>query len=524
MNKHCIAVTIRAKNILPDNENRNKSNGYRRFTNGLVCLSCLVFLSSCASAPDYKQLRIERATAHFTTIKQQKIGQQETLTLSKAINLALVNNLELKVQGLQESIENERQTAAMLGMLPEMRFTGTAQTRNNEPGSSSESLLTHTQSLEPSRSSEKKESSFEFGMMFSVIDFGLSYYNSQQAKDQITIVGQQKRRQAQNLVVDVTETYLKVAAAQHAMEKTEAMLSISEKTTSDLQEVQQKQLLSGMKAMEQQIGFFQLKQRLTEYKRSYQNNRFQLAALMGYYPDGEIRVDTSMLGRLAENSVPSIESLECIALENRPELMENDVREHVSQVEAHKAILKMFPQVKLFADFTDSSNTFLYNNSWWQVGLRASFDLLNLPGRYYEYKANEMDTERLKAKALALSVGILTEVRIAHANLAEIKERFQISDKLYQTRVKYLETARQNLGKTDGISPLEVKRIEMETVEAATHRDLALASYYMAWQRLLNAVGRENLVTPSEKTAQVDKPKKSPAVPSPPELSPTIPS
>lgn len=481
-----------------------------RFTmQHLVIMSFLFLLSACASAPDYKQLRIDHAAAHFGNLKQSNPQQHEILTLSKAIEIALANNLDLKVQGLQESIANERETAAMLGMLPEMNLTGTAQTRSNEPGSSSESLLSGTQSLEPSKSSERNESAFEFGTLFSVIDFGLSYYNAQQAKDQRAIVQQLKSRQAQNLLLNVTETYLKVAAAQHAMDKTEAMLNIGEKTAVNLEEVKKRQLLSGMKTMEEQIELLRLKQRLTEYKRSYQNNRFQLAGLMGFYPDGNIKVDTSMLSDLRVHEAPPVEELERIALENRPELLENDIREHVSQVEAHKAILKMFPHVKLFADFTNSSNTYLYNNSWWQVGLRASFDLLNLPERIYEYKAEAQQTEQLQAKALALSIGILTEVRIAHANLAEVKERYQISDNLYQTQLKYLETARQNQGGTAGITPLAVQRIEMETVEAATHRALALSSYYMAWYQLMNALGRESLSAPADKAAQIEEPKKT---------------
>jgi len=109
----------------------------------------------------------------------------------------------------------------MLGMLPDLVATNEITARNNQPGASSQNLATGAQSLAPSRSTEKWENRVRFEMLFSIIDFGLSYLKSVQQEDRAIITGEQKRRAAQNLILDVIRAYFRVASAQYAMEQTE---------------------------------------------------------------------------------------------------------------------------------------------------------------------------------------------------------------------------------------------------------------------------------------------------------------
>ncbi len=458
---------------------------------GVMFLS-LFLLSSCASPPNYRDLRIENAKAHFNAIKGRTYAETILLTLPRAIELAIENNLNIRIKDLQKAIAEERSTASMLGMLPSMDVSAGYSTRDNEPGSVSESLLTGDQSLEASKSSEINETRYEFNILFSVLDFGLSYYTAAQQDDKALIAEQQKRRTAQNLTLDVTEAYLKVAAAQHAMNDTEAMIGLSKDTEAALDSVGKSGSLSPLKMFREKIMFLKLKKRLTEYRRNFENSKIHLCALLGYYPENTIKVDTSFLKELNDSALPTVEELERMALENRPELSELDMRSHISSLEAKKAILKMFPNVKLFADFTDSSNVYLYNSSWWQVGVKAAFDLLNIPGRYYEYQSDKLEGEKIDMETLALSIGVIAEVRIAHANLQEVKNRFKIADDIHNTQKEYLSTAIEHGDNGGSVKPLMVRRVRMETAESAIQRTTSLANYYLNMYRLLNAVGKRS--------------------------------
>ncbi len=455
-------------------------------------LFTFIMITSCASQPDYRQLRIDNAKMHFDTIKKKVYADTTALTLPRAIELAIENNLDIRVKDLQKAIAEEQATATMLGMLPSMDLSGGYSTRDNEPGSTSISIESGEESLEPSRSSEVNESQFQFRMLFSFLDFGLSYYSSIQHKDKSIIVRQQQSRAAQNLILDVVKAYLKVAAAQYAMKDTEAMIDLSKETETALKGASEKGFFSPLKMLREKITFLKLKRKLTDYRRNFENSKIHLSALLGYYPIGNIEVDTSFLDKLNESAIPSIEELEQLALEFRPELSELDIRGHIAYVEAKKALLKMFPNVKLFADFTESSNVYLYNQSWWQVGIKAAFDLLNIPGRYFEYQSDKLEQKKTELQTLALSIGILAEVRIAHANLQEVKRRYEISNEIYNTQKEYQSTTEKHEKDGGSINPLQSRRAKMETAEAAIGRTTSLANYYLAYHRLLNAIGKRN--------------------------------
>ncbi len=457
-----------------------------------ILLVPLIILTSCATPPNYKELRMENARVHFSTIKNKTYTETQLLTLPHAIKLAMENNLTIRIKDLQKAIAEERSTSSMLGMLPSLDLSAGNSSRNNEPGSVSESLISGDQSLEASKSSEKDDTRIEFNILLSFLDFGLSYYTAAQQDDKARIAEQQKRRSAQNLILDVTEAYLKVAAAQHAMNDTEAMIALGKDTEAALENVGKSGSLAPLTMFREKILFLKLKKKLTDYRRNYENSKIHLCALLGYYPKSAIKVDTSFLTDLRESSLPPVEKLERMALVNRPELSELDIQGHIASIDAKKAILKMFPNVKLFADFTDSSNVYLYNSSWWQVGVKAAFDLLNIPGRYYEYQSEVLEKDKIHMQSLALSIGVIAEVRIAHANLQEVKQRFKIANDIYTTQQEYLKTAIEHGDNSDSVKPLMIRRVRMETAEAAIQRTTSLANYYLSLYRLHNAVGRQS--------------------------------
>lgn len=60
---------------------------------------------------------------------------------------------------------------------------GCAITRNNDLASSSRSVLTGRQSLEPSTSQDRRRATADLTASWNVLDFGVSYYQAQQQAD-----------------------------------------------------------------------------------------------------------------------------------------------------------------------------------------------------------------------------------------------------------------------------------------------------------------------------------------------------
>ena len=452
----------------------------------------LSVLSACNSDDSLRQQRIERADAQFKEISGRTVPEGKSLSLSDCIDISLKNNYDLKVSSLRESISKERKTAALLGMLPELNVTNDFATRNNEPGASSQSLLTHQQSLEPSKSDTKAENVTKVEFALSAIDFGLAYMNSVQADDQVSLSNQQLKRMAQNLIVDVANAYFRVAATQYAVERTETLLVMQDNTDALLKDFSNSRGLSPLKAVEERQRFLAARKRLIEYRRSYKNSCIELSSLMGLTSSSLVKVDVTCISKIKDVDLPSVDRLEEMALRERPELYNLDIQRHVNIVEARKAIIQMFPNVRMFADWTKSSNTFLYNQSWMECGVKAAYNLLKLPAQIETYRAINQETDEIDIKSLSMSVAIMAQVRIAHANMVEVRDRFALDDKIYAASVEHLDTAKcESVG--GGISQLEIKSLELEAAESSIDRAQSLGNYYLAYYRLLNSIGIESV-------------------------------
>ncbi|OGV47829.1 MAG: hypothetical protein A2017_15995 [Lentisphaerae bacterium GWF2_44_16] len=484
---------------------------FRAFGFLCIALTASLFIGACRNEDTIKKQRIEKADRHFQEISERVFPAETIFTLPLCIEAALKNNLDLKVYDLKETIAKENRTAEILGMLPELNVREDLTQRNNEPGSSSQSLSTGDQSLVPSKSSDKGESYTKVELVLSTLDFGLAYFNSMQADDKVFLEGQQKRRTAQNLVVDVVSAYFRVAAAQYAVEKTERLLKMCDDIDNTLITLTKNKTISPLRGLDERKRFITVRKRLMEYRRSYENSCVELRALMGYLPLREIKVDTKCLAKLNVIDVPNIDILTRIALKERPELYQLDLQEHITILEARKAILMMFPNVRIFADFNYSTNSFLYNQSWWEVGMRAAYNLLKLPAQIKRYQALDKQIDEVTLRTLSMTIGVMAQVRIAQANMLEVKERYELDEKVHGAYKAHLEFARQNAGIIGKISPLEINRLELETAETAIERAQSLSNYYLSYYRLLNTVGVEAIdqtqieETVKKLTEQVEK-------------------
>ncbi len=473
--------------------NRKKLGLFNTITTFLF--TTILILSGCKNIDDYRVERVAKADRAFKQIKENKFPTDAILALPYCIELALKNNLDLKVYELKEAVNKEKKTAAMLGMLPDLMITNDLTYRTNEPGAKSVYLTgpnAGQTSLAYSKSTNPFENRVRAELLFSAIDFGLAFCTYIQQDDKQILTSEQQRRAAQNLILDVTRAYLRVAAAQYAMEKTEKMINLSIETEKLLQEMAKRKTVPLVKVLEENKKFIVLKKALMEYKRSYQNSCIELRSLMGYYPTNEIKVDTSAMDELTELPVPDIELLEEAALIERPELYQLDIQKHITVMEARKTIITMFPNVQLFLDFTNSTNPFLYHMSWWEMGARAAYNLLKLPQRMEQYFALDAEGDQIQAQTVALSVGIIAQVRIAHANLIEVKDRYQLAEDLYEVYKKHEDVAEVHAQSAGDLSKIDLSRIKIESAQRAIERTQALGNYYLAYFRLLNAVGVES--------------------------------
>jgi len=463
-----------------------------------------MFLAGCHNSEYYRQQRVEKARKNYDNINKRTIDANKVFTLNECINTALKHNLSLKVYDLKEQIASEKVTAQMLGMLPELNIDNQGKSRSGTPGASSYSIETGQQSLVSSQSVDKTINNIKIELAISTLDFGLAFLNSAQAEDRKLITIEQRKRAAQNLVFDVVKTYFKVAAAQDAIETAKQLLVKCRNLEKVFIELNNDKSVSPFRLLDERKRFIRLEKRLMSYRKNYQDSCIELRSLMGYVPNEKIKVDTRWLRKLNIASLPSIEVMEKIALTERPELYELDFESDVLVNEARKTILTMFPTVRVFIDFTNSNNSFLYTQSWSQVAIHSAYNLLRLPQRIAEYSATHVEIDEISMRTLALSIGIMAQVRIAHANIQEVKQRYELDDRTYIAYKKHLLAAGQSYESGSSLSKLELDRLELETAETYINRLISISNYYVAYYRLLNTIGIKDL-TPETVEKIVDE-------------------
>ena len=462
----------------------------------LMVLSVLtlgVILAGCKSDQDYQTLRRDKAQKDFETISKRTLPADKVLTLPMCVNEALKNNLDLKVEDLQTQVNKESKTAAMLGMLPQLTMTYNLQTRSNQPGSSSQDLKTGETSLQTSRSSRMTENDESMELGLSVIDFGMAYFNSIQAQDNIILGDTQRLRVAQNLIYDITRTYVEVAATQDAIAVTKDLVKQCQDMEKVFEALRDNRSMSNLRVLDEQKRFVGLEKQLMLYQRNYEDACIRLRTLMGYLPLEDITVDASLLKNFRYKNFPPVEKLEEAALYLRPELSKLDIQRHINVIETRKSILEMFPNVKLFTDWQHSSNPFLYKQSWWDIGMKTSYDLLHLPSKAMHTQSLMEQNAELEARTRALSIAVMSEVRLAYVNMMEMKRIYDHRALAYKVYQQQFELARKTYAAGSALSRFELDRMALETVDRRIRCVQAMGDLYVAYYRVLNTVGVSSL-------------------------------
>ncbi len=460
---------------------------------GMGAAALAVCMAGCKNYDDYRSERAEYAIKHFEKANWANIDESRSLGLIECIRLALENNLDMKVFNLEQNVAREMLTAEMLGMLPELNVSNNLTDRENTPASSSRKVSGDGITYGASTSQDETVNYFNLDLALSIVDFGLAFFNSQQAHDRVLLRTQRTQRAAQNLSLDVVRVYFQVAAAQRAINITKQLLEDCRSRYDLIAEMGRTRQITPFRAFDETRRFIDMEKRLTNYIRSYENSCVELRSLMGIYPSGLIQVDDSILDRVPEFNMPETILLEQIALLQRPELYEIDLQKHINVLECRKTLVMMFPNVRIFIDFTNSNNSFLYHQSWWEIGVRAAYNLLKLPQHIARYRAYSTQVEAEETRSYAQAIGIMAQVRMAQANMLATKERFDIDTKVNKTYQENLDWALANRQTTGQLSQLELDHMRLVTAETEIEKYLSLGNYYISYYRILNTLGLNTL-------------------------------
>ncbi len=411
------------------------------------------------------------------------------VTLNSAISHALENNLSIRAAEMEYAIAHEVTSYSALKMLPSLQANLDISQRDKYNASSSRSLESGRQSLEPSYSAEKFQQPSNLTMVWSIMDLGLGVLRSRQAGERERISGENLRRLRQQIAMDTTIAYCRLRAAEDILA---CAASLEDAITLQLRfnrQSEQEGTLARAEEARRAAPLLGGLKTLSDLRKERQQAHSTLAKAMGVIRSDGLRLDPSVdwLRELPALLLDT-ETLYEVALVNRPEMYTADSDAAISRDEAKAALLQMAPNVNLRASLYNNPDKFLVYDNWMEAALQVSWDLLRFPLRLKEAKTADQRAELSVLKRRMTAASVLVQVNLALAEMAGVKERMELSEMIEANRRIILQGAEDGagIGKSNRIDVLS-ERLRHVTDYAGM--SWARSDYMAACARLLSALG-----------------------------------
>ncbi len=468
-----------------------------------VAITCLAFsLAACgtvkpeAFTPKVKQ---DRVASDMVKMYEDQETITKPLSFEDTAARALKYNLDYRLKLAEQALAMNMLDVARYDMLPKMLVGTGWSTRNNDAGGTSVGIVSGVQTLSPSTSSERSHTSANAELSWSILDFGMSYYRSQQRADSYLIADERRRKVIQNIMQDVRIAYWRALGAQRMMPRLDVLLARAEAALAKSRQIEEQRLMPPPTVLAYQRSLIDATTLLLQRRKELEQARSELIALMNLTPGTKFELaDTSNdpLPALPTN----IDELERLAMEMRPEVNEEAYRKRVTLNDLKVAQLSMFPNLSASVGFSQDSNKYLYNSNWIESGLRLSWNLLKIPQWPALKRAigNQATVDDLRRYASGMAV--LTQVRIGVQNYGLSRIEYLMSEQSANVDSRLLTYTRSAV-KANTEGELELIRAESRALLTEYQKSAAYAQAQAAWGRMYNSIGLDVLPSALENTS-----------------------
>lgn len=411
------------------------------------------------------------------------------ITFYQAAARALKYNLDYRLKLMESALAANLRDVSTNALLPQLVASAGYSVRSNDSGGTSIGIEDRQVSLRPSTSEQRYHAVVGLGATWNLIDFGMAYYRTQQKSDQMLMAEERRRKVAQNVLQDVRNAYWRALSAQRLKPEVDQLIARTQAALRTAHEAQDKGLMPRQDVLAYQRALLDAISLLTVRRQDLEFAQAELVALMSLPPGTPLVLadDNDGAFPLPPLSAPQ-PTLELIALQNRPEIMEEWYRKRVNENDIRIAKAQLWPNVGIDMNVNYDSNTYLYNNFWSAVGVRVSlnlFRLLQMPALNQQQISQEQTDE---TRRLALSMAILTQVRIGSLRYRLALQELDFADDSLRVDHDLLDYA--NAAHTASLgSELEVIRAEGRYLLSRYQREAAYSDCQAAWGRLYNSLG-----------------------------------
>ncbi len=467
-----------------------------RKTSLAVFAGSMLLLAGCGSLTPTPYTKDE-IKDRVLSDRQKMFAEQEPvsgpITFHEAAARALKYNLDYRLKLMESALSRSLYDVSKFDMLPRLVANAGYAGRSNTAGGYSEGINLATGrpdgvvTLVPSTATEDNRRLAGLTLSWNVLDFGVSYYRAQQKADQILMAEERRRKVVQNVLQDVRNAYWRAVGAQRLIGDVNSLIDRTYKALEAARKAEDQGLLPRLQALSYQRALLDAVSLMNLRRQDLELARAELAALMSL-PPGTPMVLADTEEPIVSTLPNDTETLERMALERRPEIMEEWYRKRVTATDIKIAKAQVWPNLSLEAGPLYDSNKYLYNNNWAEAGLRLSLNLIKLL-QWPALDQAQVDQEQTDdTRRMGLSMAVLTQVHVGKQRYELSLSELKFAEEIMRVDGRLLEYAKA-AASTSVDSELEVIRAEARWLLARYQRQAAYSNAQAAWGRFYNSVG-----------------------------------
>ena len=457
----------------------------------LLSVAAFSTLLAGCSTVEFTDHDVFKSSDHLQGLAKSQPPLEGPLTLDEALARSFVYNVSYKIKRQKAFAALASAGATMEDYLPRASAYVNQTNRSNQQASVGQRVDSMGAPLSDDffTASDQSTTVSAITASWNLIDFGLTYFESEKRKRYAQNEYQSSLIQCSALASDVVSTYWKARAYERALEKNEWLrwrietgLELSRKMAEASPEKQTKALL--------------FQRELIALYRWYDSifiavapSKAQLAALLNLPTGTEFKVDTDLnVSFLPELSTDPVELVKT-ALINRPEINQRLLLEEVGRISNRQDILRLFPSLSVVFGANTDSNSFLLNNSFTSIGASLSWNLYEIARLPNTLKRQQdgLDVTNLETQLIANAVA--SQVAMA---VTEFEKRSMSLTYAWRANTIQAEIVDRKRAEFDRGETPETFLIKEELLRelAILRRDLDEAGHQESRIRVLNALGQ----------------------------------
>ena len=380
----------------------------------LVCT--LVSIAGCAVSPT----PIKQADFIRDVVADRRAAEAISepitgpLSIEDAVARALKFNLERRVRMLEEAVALGQFESGRYDMLPRLVAQAGYRSRSEDLVTRSKDSVTGLPSLaNPAISSDRSSGYTDLGLTWTMLDFGISYFNSKQNADRVMVAAERRRRAMHQLMQDVRSAFWRTLAAQRLEGQVRDAVKLAEEALEDARKVENERVRAPIDSLRFQRQLLENLRLLETAQQELATARVDLLNLINAPLGTALTVVQPAEGLGRKVLELPAEQLERVAIERNAELLEQFYNSRIAVDETRKVLTRLFPNLSLNFNVKYDSNSYLVHRDWNEAGLSLSYNLLNLMSGPAQMKLAEAGVALANQRRMATQMATLAQLHLA---------------------------------------------------------------------------------------------------------------